>query len=60
MCQVSEQIIAVTDSTKFGRKSFCTIEKINLINTLITDSKTSKDHLMQLHSLGINVEIADT
>lgn len=60
MCQVSEQIIAVTDSTKFGRKSFCTIEKINLINTLITDSKISKDHLMQLHSLGINVEIADT
>ncbi|OCG14577.1 transcriptional repressor AgaR [Gilliamella sp. WF3-4] len=58
MCQVSEQIIAITDSTKFGRKSFCMIEKINLINTLITDSNIKQDYLNQLDELGINVIIA--
>nr|WP_267333911.1 MULTISPECIES: transcriptional repressor AgaR [unclassified Gilliamella] len=60
MCQVSSDIIAITDSTKFGRKSFCLIEKINCINTLITDSKIPKDYLTQLHTLGINVVIADS
>lgn len=59
MCQVSGQIIAITDSTKFGRKSFCMIEKINLINTLITDSNIKEDYLSKLNELGVNVVIAD-
>ena len=59
MCQVSGQIIAMTDSTKFGRKSFCTIENVNPIKTIITDSKIPKDYLEQLHTLGINVVIVD-
>jgi Transcriptional regulators of sugar metabolism len=59
MCQVAEQIIAITDSTKFGRKSFCTIENVNPIKTIITDSKIPKDYLEQLHTLGINVVIVD-
>lgn len=59
MCQVSGQIIAITDSSKFGRKSFCMIEKINPIETLITDSNIPKEYLTQLHTLGINVIIAN-
>lgn len=59
MCEVSGQIIAITDSSKFGRKSFCMIEKINHIETVVTDSNIPKDYLMKLHTLGINVVIAD-
>ncbi|MWN32045.1 MULTISPECIES: transcriptional repressor AgaR [unclassified Gilliamella] len=59
MCQVSDHIIAITDSSKFGRKSFCTIEKINHIKTIITDSNIPKDYLTQLQTLGIDVVISD-
>lgn len=59
MCEVSGQIIAITDSTKFGRKSFCMIEKVNHIQTVVTDSNIPDNYLTQLHALGVNVMIAD-
>lgn len=59
MCEVSEQIIAMTDSSKFGRKSFCMIEKIENIQCVVTDSNIPKDYLMALKGLSVNVMLAD-
>ncbi|MGD8171761.1 transcriptional repressor AgaR [Vibrio sp. TRT 21S02] len=59
MCDVSRQIIAVTDSSKFGRKSFCMIRAASQINTLITDSHIPHHIHQALLSLGVDVVLAD-
>ena len=59
MCEVSHQIIAITDSSKFGRKSFCMIEKIDNIDTVITDTQIPANYLTSLEDKGINVILAD-
>ncbi|MCQ1060710.1 transcriptional repressor AgaR [Photobacterium sp. DNB23_23_1] len=59
MCDVSRQIIAVTDSSKFGRKSFCMIRAASQIDTLITDSQIPEETLSALKALGVEVMIAD-
>ncbi|MBA5684380.1 DeoR/GlpR transcriptional regulator [Photobacterium damselae subsp. damselae] len=59
MCSVANEIIAVADSSKFGRKSFCMIRESHQINTLITDSNISHHYHDKLLSLGVEVIIAD-
>ena len=59
MCDVSRQIIAVTDSSKFGRKSFCMIRAANQIDTLITDSGISAHYLDVLSEMEVEVILAD-
>ena len=39
MCQISKEIIAVTDSSKFNRNGFYIINGLDAIDTLITDSR---------------------
>lgn len=59
MCEASGQIIAMTDSSKFGRKSFCMIEKIENIQYVVTDSNIPQDYLNELQLLGVNVMLVD-
>jgi len=59
MCHASEQIIAVTDATKFGRKSFCLIERIENIHCLVTDSHIPDNYLSALQEKNINIILAD-
>lgn len=59
MCRVSQQIIAVTDSSKFGRKSFCLIERIENIHTLITDSQIPDTYLTALEEKNISIILAN-
>ncbi|WP_375748495.1 transcriptional repressor AgaR [Vibrio sp. HN007] len=59
MCDVSRQVIAVTDSSKFGRKSFCMIRSVEQIDTLITDSQIPEHYYQTLTQLGVEVIIAD-
>lgn len=59
MCEVTDKIIAITDSSKFGRKSFCMIEKVKNIDYVVTDSGIPPNYLSELYTLGINVIIAD-
>lgn len=57
MIEASKELIIVTDSSKFKRKSFAHIAPINKVNIVITDSRIPEDELKNLHSMGIKVII---
>lgn len=59
MCEVARQVIAVTDSSKFGRKSFCMIRAANQIDVLVTDCNIPFATHQTLMELGVDVIIAD-
>ncbi|MDD3840551.1 MAG: DeoR/GlpR family DNA-binding transcription regulator [Clostridia bacterium] len=49
------KVIAVADHTKINRVSFAYIDKVNVIDTLITDTKADKEHIEILKEKGIEV-----
>lgn len=55
MVERSNRIIAVTDSSKFGRHSFSYICDLDPINILITDDQISKEFEEKLHKRDIEV-----
>jgi len=55
MINASKEVIIVTDSNKFKRKSFAHIAPITKVNMIVTDSKIPEDELKNLQSLGIKV-----
>ncbi|GLO63566.1 DeoR family transcriptional regulator [Vibrio sp. MACH09] len=57
MCQVAKTVIAVCDSSKFNRKSFCIIATLDDIDMLITDSGIPDNYLHSLQELGIDVVV---
>ncbi|WP_038145249.1 transcriptional repressor AgaR [Vibrio nigripulchritudo] len=59
MCDAARQIIAVTDSSKFGRKSFCMIRAASQIDILVTDSNIPAATHQALIDMGVNVILAD-
>lgn len=59
MCEISSEVIVVTDSSKFYRQSLHLIYPLNKINTVVTDDGISKDHLKALTQQGIKVLLVD-
>ncbi|KXF80240.1 transcriptional repressor AgaR [Enterovibrio coralii] len=59
MCDVAREVIAVTDASKFGRKSFCMIRHAGGIDKLITDSRIPNEYVQALTTMGVDVIIAD-
>jgi DeoR family transcriptional regulator of aga operon len=57
MVDMSREVIAVTDSSKFGRRSMCLIVPTNRIHKVITDSGIPKKDAEYLQSIGIEVII---
>lgn len=55
MIECSKQVIIVTDSSKFKRKSFAHIAPISKVNIIVTDSKIPEDEFKNLQSQGIKV-----
>ncbi len=55
MVKRSNQVFAVTDSSKFGRHSFSFISDLDPIGTIITDEYLSEEYESQLKKRGINV-----
>ncbi len=55
MIQNATQVIVVADHTKLNRVSFSYIDKIESVDTLITDSKADKNILAQLKENGIDI-----
>jgi DeoR family transcriptional regulator of aga operon len=53
MVEVSKQVIAVADSSKFNRKSLCLITKPDSIDIVITDNNITKAQLIGLKELDI-------
>ncbi len=60
MCKVAKTVIAVCDSSKFDRKSFCIIATLAQIDILITDKDIPKHYVDVLQKLGIQIEISDS
>ncbi|WP_070963839.1 transcriptional repressor AgaR [Vibrio sonorensis] len=59
MVDVAQTVIAVTDSSKFDRQSFCLIASLSEVDILITDSGISDQYVEQLTAHGIDVHIVD-
>ncbi|GGD69658.1 DeoR family transcriptional regulator [Lacimicrobium alkaliphilum] len=59
MCQSAEQIIVVTDSSKFGRRSLHSIIPITSIDILVTDTNLDKESQDEIHRLGIDLHLVD-
>ncbi|MBI6548263.1 transcriptional repressor AgaR [Xenorhabdus lircayensis] len=59
MCNVAQQIIAVTDGSKFGRRSFCLIREAHQIHRLITDRRIPEHYRTTLIEQGVDVIIVD-
>ena len=55
MIEASKEVIIVTDSSKFKRKSFAHIAPITKVNLVVTDSKIPEDEFKNLQNAGIKV-----
>lgn len=58
MCEVAEQVIVVTDSSKFGQYSDFLICKADQIDVLVTDAGLPAHYLEALENAGVQVVIA--
>lgn len=58
MCCAARQVILMTDSTKFGRKSPNVVCGLERVNTLITDSGVTDEFRQALEDKGVQVVIA--
>lgn len=58
MARVAKQIVAVTDSSKFGRTCLHRIMGIEEVDVLITNSGAPEESLEQARKLGCDVQIA--
>jgi DeoR family transcriptional regulator of aga operon len=59
MIESAKEVIVLVDSTKFGKKSFGRICKIEQIDHIITDSNIPSEIVKQIKSLGIDLTICD-
>lgn len=59
MVEAAQTIIALTDSSKFGRQSFCLIARPDQLNILITDSGIPPHYHTELIQMGVDVRIID-
>lgn len=59
MVEVAQVVIAVTDSSKFDRQSFCLIARPEQLSMLITDSGIPPDYVDHLTALGVDVRIVE-
>lgn len=58
MCEAADQVIVVTDSSKFGQYSDFVICSANQIDVLITDDQLPKNYQQALEDAGVTVLIA--
>ncbi len=58
MMDISKEIIVVTDSSKFLKRSFSLIAPISAIDTVVTDSNIPEAELHNLQKAGVKVIIA--
>lgn len=59
MCEISERVIAVVDSTKFGKRSCHMIREFGHIDTVVTDSDILEDYLQGLRDMKVDVIIVE-
>ena len=57
MVAAAEKVVAVCDSSKFGRRSLSLIVKAAAIDQVITDSKVTPENLRAMREIGIEVTV---
>jgi DeoR family transcriptional regulator, aga operon transcriptional repressor len=57
MVEISRHVVAVCDSSKFGRRSLSTIVPPNAIHHVITDKKISKMDIQNLKDSGVSLTL---
>ena len=55
MIEISRELIVVTDSSKFLKKSFAFIAPVSRISTLITDSKIPDSEYSSISKQGVEI-----
>jgi len=60
MIKMSKEVIVVTDSTKFFKKSFSIVAPINSVDILVTDSNIPKDELQNLNNAGVRTILVES
>ncbi|MBX2813438.1 MAG: DeoR/GlpR family DNA-binding transcription regulator [Myxococcales bacterium] len=58
MIESAEHTYLVADSSKIGRRSFCVLGGLQLINTLITDSDINNETRAAIEAIGVEVLVA--
>jgi len=59
MCDISEQVIAVADSSKFGKRSCHMIREFGKIDILVTDSGIPEEYVEGLRDMKVEVIIVE-
>ncbi|AFH60400.2 DeoR faimly transcriptional regulator [Paenibacillus mucilaginosus K02] len=60
MISCAQEVVLVTDSSKFGRTHFAKFGELEQIHTCITDAGIPENDIKSLHSRGITVVTVDT
>jgi len=55
MIEVSEQVVAVADASKFNRRSLSVIAGVEKLDILITDTSASPEAVSVLRARGVEV-----
>jgi DeoR/GlpR family transcriptional regulator of sugar metabolism len=58
MVRIADRVIVVTDSSKFGKKSFVRYAEVNAVHTIITDKQVKKLEVDAFRKRGVEVIIA--
>jgi DeoR family transcriptional regulator of aga operon len=58
MIAMSKEVIVVTDSSKFQKRSFSIVAPTNTIDMLVTDANIPKDEQRNLSNAGVSVIVA--
>jgi ribose transport system substrate-binding protein len=56
---VAERVVALVDSSKFGKRGLAPFAEISRISHIVTDSDISDEFLVTLQNAGVNVTICD-
>jgi len=59
MIEISDEVILLTDHTKFGRVSYSLVAPIDVLDKVITDSNTSQENRIALRERGVDVMVVE-
>ena len=59
MATIADRVIVVTDSSKFGKKSFVRYADTMAVHTLITDKMVGNEHIRDFKKRGVEVIVAE-
>jgi len=57
MIRVSREVVAATDSSKFGRRSLSVIAPLRSLHKIITDNDAARETVEELRALGLEVVV---